>query len=172
MIEIKRIGIEDAERLAEVAVKAYTDHYLHLWYDGGEWYLNRSFDAAVLREEIAQPSNRFYFAVLDGEPVGFLKTRIDRSLPEFENKKAFEIERIYLQKKAQGKGIGKALMDFSGDCARRLKMDLVWLKAMDTSDAAIAFYRKAGFEICGRDHLDFPQLKKELRGMVIMKKEL
>lgn len=172
MIEIKPVYIEDAELLSEVAVKAYSDHYLHLWYDGGAWYLKKSFDAANLREEIASEAANFYFAFLDGEPVGFLKTRTDRTLPVFENQKAFEIERIYLMKKAQRKGVGRALIKFSFEQARKLKMDLVWLKAMDTSESAIEFYRQSGFETCGRETLDFSPMKTELRGMLIMKKSL
>ncbi len=172
MIEIKPVLIEDAELLSEIAVKAYSDHYLHLWYDGGEWYLEKSFSAANLRKEIAGEANKFYFAVFDGEPVGFLKTRTDRTLPGCENEKAFEIERIYLTKKAQGKGIGRALMEFSFERARNLKSDSVWLKAMDTSESAIGFYKKLGFETCGRETLDFPQMKTELRGMLMMKKSL
>ena len=172
MIEIKPISFEDAELLSEIAVKAYSDHYLHLWYDGGEWYLKKSFDAANLRKEIADEANKFYLAIFDGESVGFLKTRTDRVLPGFENQKAFEIERIYLMKKAQGKGIGRALMEFSFERARNLKLDLVWLKAMDTSESAVEFYKKLGFETCGRETLDFPQMKTELRGMLVMKKSL
>lgn len=172
MIEIKRLFVEDAEKLAEVAVRAYSDHYLDFWYDGGRWYIEKSFNPATLREELADETNRFYFAVFENEPVGFLKTRTDRTTPELDNRKALEIERIYLMKKAQGKRIGKALIDFSIEQARAQKMDLVWLKAMDTSDAAIAFYKKSGFETCGHDYLDLPPLKKELRGMVVMKKDI
>ncbi len=40
---------------------------------------------------------------------------------------------------------------------------------MDSSTAAIAFYKKFGFEVCGTYHLNFPQMKEELRGMYIMK---
>ena len=172
MIEIKPVFIEDIELLAKVAVKAYSDHYLHLWYDGGEWYLEKSFSVAALHKEIADESNRFYLAFWNDKPIGFLKTRTDRTMPIFEGKKAFEIERIYLTKKAQGKGIGRALMEFSDERARALNINLVWLKAMDTSEDAVAFYKKMGFEICGRETLDYAPMKKELRGMVVMKKTL
>ena len=43
---------------------------------------------------------------------------------------------------------------------------------MDSSKDAIAFYEKMGFQLCGTHYLDFEPMKKEFRGMVVMKKEL
>lgn len=172
MIEIRPVFVADAETLSEVAIRAYSDHYRHFWTDGGEWYLERSFSPENLRAELADRGNRFYLAVFEGEPVGFLKTRPDNSLPVFENEKAFEIERIYLMKQAQGKGLGRALMEFSFERARESGKNLVWLKVMDSSAAAIAFYEKMGFEKCGKVTLDYPVMRKELRGMFILRKRI
>lgn len=43
---------------------------------------------------------------------------------------------------------------------------------MDSSNGPIAFYTKMGFQLCGTTRLSFEQMKEELRGMVIMKKEI
>ena len=42
------VSVADVQQLATVARRAYADHYLHLWHDGGVWYMNRSFSADVL----------------------------------------------------------------------------------------------------------------------------
>ncbi len=172
MLEIVPVEAGDVAELAEVAAAAYIDHYRHLWHDGGEWYLKRSFSIEQLGGEIAGDANRFYFARWNGENVGFLKTRTDRSLPMFDAAEAFEIERIYLKASAQGKGIGRALIDLSVDEARKLGRSIVWLKVMDSSTDAIAFYEKLGFEKCGGERLDFELLKDELRGMFWMRRAI
>jgi ribosomal protein S18 acetylase RimI-like enzyme len=83
-----------------------------------------------------------------------------------------ELERIYLNKEATGKGIGKRLVDLTLETAQENNKDLVWLKAMDTSDEPIAFYEKMGFSIKGTHCLKHRLMKEELRGMVILTKEI
>lgn len=172
MLEIIPIKAGDAAELAEVAIAAYKDHYLHLWHDGGEWYLKRSFSVKQLKTELAGEANRFYIARWNGENVGFMKTRTDRSLPMFEAGYALEVERIYLTAAAQGKGIGRALIKLAVSDAREMGRNIVWLKAMDTSEDALAFYERMGFAKCGGERLDFEMLKDELRGMFWMKREI
>jgi ribosomal protein S18 acetylase RimI-like enzyme len=172
VLEIPQVTIDDVAELAAVAKASYVDHYLHLWHDGGEWYLNRSFSIEQLASELESDANRFYIARWGGEDVGFMKTRTDRTLPMFRAEDAFEVERIYLTAAAQGKGIGRALIELAVRDAREMGRNVVWLKAMDTSDDAVAFYEKVGFEKCGGERLDFEMLKDELRGMFWMKREI
>lgn len=172
MLEIVRIAAGDAAELAEVAAAAYSDHYRHLWHDNGEWYLKRSFSVEQLVSELDIEVNHFYLARWNGENVGFLKTRTDRSLPIFEASDAYEVERIYLRSSAQSRGIGRALIDLSVSEAQRLGRSIVWLKVMDSSTDAIAFYEKLGFEKCGGERLDFELLRDELRGMYWMKRTI
>jgi diamine N-acetyltransferase len=86
---------------------------------------------------------------------------------------ALEVERIYLYKKAIGKELGKQLMQTAMSRARELKKDIVFLKAMDSGTDALEFYKKLGYEICGRLQLPLPAfhlMKEEYRGMIILKK--
>lgn len=171
-IQIKPITISEASLLSEVAMKAYNDHYLHLWYDNGEWYKQRCFTEEVLKDELSDSNNLFFLAYLDDEPVGFLKLRINAALETEPEKDAMELERIYLTKAASGKGIGKSLVNLSFSIAKEQHKQIIWLKAMDSSTGPIAFYKQMGFVQCGIYRLTFEQMKEELRGMVIMKKDL
>lgn len=160
----------DAALLSVVALNAYCDHYLHLWFDNGEWYKKRCFTKEVLQVELDDPNNLFYIAYEDDEPAGFLKLRINAVLETDSSKNGLELERIYLTKAASRKGIGKQLMELSLSIAKQYQKEIIWLKAMDSSVGSIAFYRQMGFEICGVTRLSFEQMKEEYRGMVIMKK--
>lgn len=171
-LNIQQITEKDAALLADVALKSYSDHYLHLWYDNGDWYKQQCFTKEILEDELIDFNNLFFIVYSDNEPVGFLKVRIDAGLDTEPGKDAIELERIYLTKEASGKGIGKELAELSFAIAKEHKKQIIWLKAMDTSFGPIAFYEKMGFEICGTTRLTFEQMKEGYRGMVIMKKEL
>jgi len=43
---------KDAEALSEIAIRSYRDFYLYLWHDDGEWYIQRSFAAAVFEKQL------------------------------------------------------------------------------------------------------------------------
>jgi len=170
-ISVRKLQAKDARLLSEVALKAYSDHYLHLWYDGGKWYINKCFKVEALDAELKEANAEFYVALYDNAPVGFLKLNIDAPV-DGEDKDALELERIYLNKEATGKGIGSRLVQLTIKIARENNKELVWLKAMDTSEASIAFYKKMGFTITGTYTLPHQLMKEELRGMVIMQKLL
>jgi len=171
-IEIRRIGAANAALLSDVAIRAYSDHYLHLWYDKGEWYIEKSFSIKNLLRELEDENARFFIIYYNDEAVGFLKLNIDAPLQGEESKKALELERIYLTKAASGKRIGKFVLDFVFQIAKEQNKNLVWLKVMDSSTDAIRFYKNNAFETFGTHHLDFPVMKEEFRGMYIMKKNL
>lgn len=158
----------DAELLSAVANRAYADYYLHLWHDGGAWYVARSFTPDVFRRELNDPNARFYLIYSDDEPIGFLKLNIDQPSPCQPGLNALELERIYLQKKATGSGIGDQAISFVVDQARALNKEVVWLKAMESSDKVIAFYGKMGFVVCGTSRLPYTMMREELRQMVSM----
>ena len=75
-ISIRKINTTDAALLADTALTAYCDHYLHLWFDNGEWYIKKSFTKEVLQLELDDTNNFFYIAYEGDLPVGFLKLRI------------------------------------------------------------------------------------------------
>lgn len=170
-VQIIRCSVRDAQAISDIAVNSYKDFYLHLWYDGGAWYINHSFNKTVIEEELMHPNHIFFLINEDNGTIGFLKLNIDRPLKNFEGRDAIELGRIYLTKSSIGKGIGRSVMKFCFDYARQLNKELIWLKAMDTSDA-VGFYEALGFKHYGRLRLEFPQMKEEFRGMVVMMKEL
>lgn len=169
---IKKAEAKDASFLREVALKAYADHYLDLWYDHGEWYMNNFFSQHKLASELNDSNALFFIAYHGNLPLGFLKLNIDATLEGFEGKNALELERIYLNKEATGKGIGKELVLLTTKIAKEKNKEIIWLKAMDTSDGPIAFYKKMGFTIKGTYRLKHSLMKEDLRGMVIMVKDL
>src|SRR6476660_6981654 len=97
-IRLQKIAITDALLLSDIAIKAYSDHYLHLWFDNAEWYLDNCFSISSLQNELADANALFYIIHFNEEPVGFLKLNMDAAFEEYLSKDAIELERIYLRK--------------------------------------------------------------------------
>jgi GNAT superfamily N-acetyltransferase len=154
-----------------VAVQSYREHYLHLWSDGGAWYLERCFTPAVLAREMEEPDSYFYLISRGGAPAGFLKVNDRQPLDGYPAEHCLEVERLYLLATASGRGLGRAALQFAEELARGKGRRVVWLKTMDTS-SAVGFYEKLGFRTCGHTRLAFPLSKPEFRNMLIMQKEL
>lgn len=171
-LSIKKLESEDAGILSAVALAAYADHYLDLWYDFGRWYMNKYFSVDRLTAELNDNNAFFYLVFFKGVPVGFLKLNKDAPLAGYDAKEALELERIYLKNETTGLGIGKQLLDLTTRVAEENNKKVVWLKAMDSTKGAIMFYNKMGFKITGTHTLKHPLMKEELRGMVIMIKKL
>lgn len=171
-IQIIPCTLADLHTLQDIAINSYGDHYLHLWYDGGMWYIDRCFSDAALKKEL-EDSNAAFFLVHDADELaGFLKLNINKALEDEQAAESLELERIYLTKAAAGKGIGKKLIEFTVAFSRERNKHTIWLKAMDSSSDAIKFYEQNGFQQCGTYTLDFEQMKPACRGMVVMKMEL
>ncbi len=173
-IEIKEINSTHAEALSQLSKAIYAEHYLHLWYPGGaDWYMHeQAYHPAKLLSELSDTNNRHFIVYEDEQPIGYLKIKISATWEGFELFDCLEIERIYLHKRASGKGIGKQLMQLSEQIARETHKDKIFLKAMDSSHNAVAFYQKLGYTICGTWVLPFEQMKEEYRGMIILSKTL
>ena len=180
--KIQNVDIESVTLLSDVAIHAYTDHYLHLWKNNNaDWYINKCFTIEVLTAELNDPNNVFYIVFENQKPLGFFKIVLNNPLlphsvrsdkDGISEENALYLERVYFKKEAVGKGLGEIAFNFALDTARRLNKKIIWLTAMDSSLKPIAAYKRMGFEICGTKELDFECIKDELRGMVIMKKTL
>ena len=168
-LEIRVCTADDASKISAVAIKSYNDFYLYLWNDDGSWYVNRSFLPGVIKREIENQNSRFYLLQLAGEAIGFMKLNLNQPLEEYTN--AMELERIYIMKAFERKGLGRQAIEFCVNLAREMKKEIVWLKSMDSSPAVV-FYQRLGFEVCGSFTLDFEMMKPEFRGMKIMMKKL
>ena len=162
---------KDLHTLQDIAINAYGDHYLYLWYDGGAWYLEKSFSEPVLKKELADSNAAFFLIHADEELVGFLKLNINQPIDEYTATEALELERIYLTKAASGKGIGREVVRFTIAFAAQHNKRIIWLKAMDSS-RSVDFYEQNGFRKTDTYTLDFEQMKPEYRGMYVLQLEL
>ncbi|MEN9685073.1 MAG: hypothetical protein RLZZ28_859 [Bacteroidota bacterium] len=164
----------ESEELVALARKIYAEHYLHLWEPGGaEWYMQEeAYASDKIKHELADPDNLHFKVIAGKEAVGYLKLRLHHSSNDAAADKVLEIERIYLLNSFTNSGIGKKLMEFTEQIARKKNCAVIILKAMDSSDRALNFYHQNGYRICGNFRLNFPLMKAAYRGMVVLQKQL
>lgn len=113
-------------------------------------YISEAFSMQALRQQWANPKSKFYFALLDGMAVGYLKIN-DRSAENFmSDKKGMEIERIYVLERLYGKGIGQKLLEWALQEAHERQADYIWLGVWEHNTRAIRFYEKNGFQTFGK----------------------
>lgn len=115
-----------------------------------EAYLEEAYAPETLAAEMRHPGSRFFFALCDGEPVGYLKLNVGDAQTEYRSEGMMEIERIYVLSSHQGSGIGKRLMEFALEEAVRGGHPAVWLGVWEHNPKAIAFYTRMGFTRIGR----------------------
>lgn len=70
-IDLQKLELKDALLLSEAALKAYADHYIHLWYDEGKWYMEKYFSVERLENELKDENSVFYLAYYNSSLLVF-----------------------------------------------------------------------------------------------------
>jgi len=143
----------EVEALRNIALSTFVDSYEHLNTPSNfKWYIDRAFAIKRLLSEIRDEESFYYFVQSENSIVGYLKLNIGSSQTEQFGDEYLEIERIYLDKAHQGKGIGQKMVQFSIEKAKELYKTKIWLGVWDQNPNAIQFYGHIGFRVTG-DHV-------------------
>ena len=113
--------------------------------------LERDFRSRRLEEYVWEEEGEVLALLSAGETA-------DRDLPG-----AFELWRLYVAKKARGKGIGKRLLDFGERLAREKGRSQVVIWAFRRNTNALAFYQKHGYRPDKTIWLGEPYLAEGIR---------
>ena len=108
-------------------------------------YLKEAFDEGKTRSELSNPHSYFYFLYADGILSGYIKLNEAQAQNDLHTDDSLELERIYVSKKAQGKGLGSFLMEKAVETARRKGKRYLWLGVWEKNTKALSFYQKHGF---------------------------
>lgn len=136
-----------------------------------EAYAQQAFSLERVRSELADPDSAFFLAFAEGAhaPGGYAKLRTGEPDASVTGPEPIEIERIYVERSAIGRGLGAALMRRCLVEATARGRKTVWLGVWEHNDRAIAFYERWGFEIVG-SHVF--QLGSDAQNDLIMVKTL
>ena len=145
-IEIAKVTPADIDRLQAISRQTFSETFSSgNSKDDMRKYLAEAFSVEKLMAELNDKNTEFYFALLHGQVIGYLKINTGASQTELHNENALEIERIYVLKDFHGKAVGQLLYEKAIQLARQIKAAYVWLGVWEENPRAIHFYRKNGF---------------------------
>jgi GNAT superfamily N-acetyltransferase len=147
---IQKVELADADTLLALSKKTFYDSFAHLNKpEDIKAYADVSFVITQVIKELNNPDSEFYFAVIDGQIVGYLKLNYNDAQTDVHDKNAIEVERIYVLTDQHGKNIGGKLLNFAVETAVEKQMNFIWLGVWQHNHKAIGFYRHKGFEVFG-----------------------
>jgi mycothiol synthase len=143
-IRVMNEGMDDLELLRRLDNEAFSEHFDHRDSTLEEW-----------QHECSHPDfdrHGWFFATLDGEPVGHVGTWIDRKFVKFKGIQRGWIATIGVLKPHRRKGIGTAL----------ILRGMAYLKSRGMSEAelgvddlnqteAIRLYKRVGFSVVRKE---------------------
>lgn len=172
-MKLKPISLKDLKTLQQICKEAYSKNFGNHWEGNGlELYLEDQFGTDRLKEDLNNPQIGYYFIALEEQAIGFIKVRFVAIFEDFPKETTSELEKIYILPEWKGKGIGKLALQDLMDRICDLGKKTLFLCVIDTNHSAIAFYKKLGFQIHSKTHLEALHFKEELKGMYRMYRSL
>ena len=108
-------------------------------------YIEKQLNLEQLTTELQNQDSFFYFAHLDKVVVGYLKLNFNQAQKErVLEGKAFEIERFYILKMHQGKGLGSQLFNKSIEIGKDKGYEQLWLGVWEHNIRALEYYGEKG----------------------------
>jgi ribosomal protein S18 acetylase RimI-like enzyme len=165
-IHIRYASAADNHLLAEMAARTFFDSFA-ADNDPQDMaaYIAASFSPQKQAEELADPLSKFLIAEIDAQVVGYTRLKFGPAPSVIKGQNRVEIARIYAEKEWIGRGVGPQLMQACLDEAIKESCDVIWLDVWELNPRAIAFYRKWGFEIVGRQSF---QLGSDIQNDLLM----
>ena len=101
-------------------------------------------------EYISAPCNRILIGDIAGRIAGYLMLVEASTHQLVKSPRTLEVRKLYVDPLLHGQGVAEALMRTAATFFRGF--DSVWLSVYSENARAIAFYKKWGFAIIGRQH--------------------
>lgn len=112
-----------------------------------EYMLEWMYNEQKLRDQILA-GHQFAVIEEDGLPLGFIGMESN-----YQGSNALRIHKLYVLPDQQGKGLGKQLLTFADQEAKRLQQDRLHLN-VNRFNKAVNFYTYAGFTIIQEENID------------------
>ena len=143
---LKKCHSGHLDDLVEISRSTFKVAFAHLNDPADfEFYLDRAFSKDTLENELNNPESSFYFVYYDNELAGYFKLNKAVAQTDIHDDESLEVERIYVDKKYQGKKIGRWMMDQIIDIAKNERKKYLWLGVWEVNQDAIRFYQANGF---------------------------
>ena len=147
---IRYAAPQDMTALAEVSSICFLETYTDVEEaENNLAYTTQMLHAGKWQEEFEKAGSIILLAFQQEELVGFAYLSTEDLPTQLQNKRLLQVKRIYILKKVQKMGVGKALMLQCQTIAQAQEYEGLWLIVWDKNQQAINFYQNFGFQIIG-----------------------
>ena len=149
-VQFRQTTIEDLSELCLFSREVFFDTYKDSCSpEDMNTFLYNNYSADQIRSELLNPASSFFFLYMDCALAGYIKINEASAQSDIHDVDALELERIYVSREVQGKGLGSFLMKQTVAIAKQKEKKYIWLGVWEKNRRAISFYRKHGFYIIG-----------------------
>jgi diamine N-acetyltransferase len=165
-ITFHKASPEDAAIIIDLAEKIWKKTFLETQpQDKVDHLYNIMYGGSTIKDEIESGKFFYYIIKIKDQPVAYA------SVSEYtEKEKTWKLNKIYLLREMQGKGIASVIMKEMYDIVRSFGAENLLLTVNRANARAIAFYKKEGFIITASK--DFDMGKGFFMDDFIMEKDL
>ena len=147
MITIRHTLTDDIPQLQRLAIETQVETFGAYNTEANmKAYLDQAYNLAALHRELEEPGSLNYLAFVDDALAGFMRLRRTDEVAHLLGENTIELQRLYVDKNFQGKGVGAALMKEALAQATAGKFDWIWLGVWERNFKAQEFYAAWGFE--------------------------
>jgi diamine N-acetyltransferase len=147
MIEIRQAHVDDIPEMREVAIATYQDTFAHFnTPQNMQAYFEQAYNLEILTKELGEENSMLFIASEGNQIVGFARLRESDEVCHLLGDNTVELQRLYVLTQAQGKSIGKFLIQNSLNYATENHYEWIWLGVWERNVKAQEIYNKWGFE--------------------------
>ncbi|HLL54973.1 MAG TPA: GNAT family N-acetyltransferase [Myxococcaceae bacterium] len=155
-VTVRRATVQDAARLSELGARTFADAYRGaLPQEHIDDYVARRYRPERQSQELSSPEALYLLAEVDGAPAGFALLLAERPGGEAAGRNPVRLDKLYLEQRWTGRGVGDALMRACLDEGRRRGHDVIWLTVWQKNLRAQKFYERWGFRHHGLHPFEF-----------------
>ena len=149
MISLKEASIADVNTIQDIANKTWPITYGEILSKAQlDYMMDLIYSEASLIEQIQKQEQLFYIAYDENIALAFIAIEHN-----YKNEAVTRIHKIYILPEAQGKGIGKFLIDAAEKLAKQNSSTALSLN-VNRFNKALAFYQKLGFGIIAEENIE------------------
>ena len=115
----------------------------------------QAFAPATIAHLLTQPDISLMVAQANEHLVGFAQTKLNARHPMIEAPDVAELQRLYIQERFTGLGIGYQLLQAAEQLAAREGAPMLWATVWVGNERALGFYPRRGYALLGEPTYTF-----------------
>lgn len=140
----------DAADLAEIGRETFVETFGRLYPPADlKAYVDETYSVARMAADLADPEIEVRVALSGKRMAAYCKIGPGKLPIDMGPEPALELHRVYVYRARQGVGVGRILLAWAIERARRRGAANLFLGVWESNDRAIALYRSRGFEAVG-----------------------